>query len=212
MAYISAKKFIEGVLKKQSETITQISLYNKETQKLITNLKNNINIKDQVCFKDNTYHEEIILDIKDRDNINIELSKKELRKQIQNCKNRYKIIYIIIIYKNFRHLNIMLIDNKRKTIEKFDTNDELMSIKNSIKLFEVIIEDIELLHYKFIDQKKFLFSSSRKDCNLCVPLSLLFVYLRIIYKLDLDEIIGLLSEFSNKDLFRISNWFINYLY
>ena len=212
MAYISAKKFIEGVLKKQSETITQISLYNEETQKLITNLKNNINIKDQVCFKDNTYHEEIILDIKDRDNINIELSKKELRKQIQNCKNRYKIIYIIIIYKNFRHLNIMLIDNKRKTIEKFDTNDELMSIKNSIKLFEVIIEDIELLHYKFIDQKKFLFSSSRKDCNLCVPLSLLFVYLRIIYKLDLDEIIGLLSEFSNKDLFRISNWFINYLY
>ena len=57
--------------------------------------------------------------------------------------------------------NIMLIDNKRKTIEKFDTNDELMSVKNSVKLFEVIIEDIGLLHYKFIDQTKFLFSSSR---------------------------------------------------
>ena len=211
MSYFKAKKFIESILEKQSNVISQISLYNKDTQDLINNLKNNKKIKGKICSKDNYYNEEIILDIKNRSQIDIKLSKVSLPSEVKKCRLRYKIIYIIIIYNNFRHLNIMIIDNQNKTIEKFDTNDELMSVKNSIKLFEAIIKQIGLSHYKFIDQNKFLFSSSRTDCNLCVPLSLLFIYIRIVYELKLDQIIDLLSEFNNKDLFRISNWFINYL-
>ena len=212
MAYEKAKFFINEMLQNQSNTISHISLYNNETHELINNLKNNPNIKNKICTKENYYNEEIIFDIISKHNINIKLSKVDLPKEIKNCKMRYKIIYIIIIYKNFRHLNIMVIDNKKKTIEKFDTNDELMSIKNSKKLFTIVNNKIGLENYKFIEQTEYLFSSDRKDCNLCVPLSLLFVYIRIYYELELDSIIKLFSEFSNKDLFRISNWFINYLY
>lgn len=212
MAYKRAKQFINKMLETQSNTISQISLYNNETHNLINNLKNNPNIKDLICTKENYYNEEIIFDILNKHHIDIKLSKEDLPNEVKNCKLRYKIIYFIIIYKNFRHLNIAVIDNKKKTIEKFDTNNELMSVKNSKKLFTMVNNAIGLENYKFIDQKNFLFSSERKDCNLCVPLSLLFVYLRIYYELDLESVIKLLSEYNNKDLFRISNWFINYLY
>lgn len=212
MAYIKAKKFINDILNEQSNIITQISLYNDETHRLINNLKNKKDISEKICSKNNYYHEEIIINIKNRNRIDIDISKKELPVEIKDCKLRYKLLYIIIIYNNFRHFNAMLIDKKNKTIEKFDTNNELMSIKSSIKIFRAIIKTIGLSHYKFIEQNKFLFSESRKDCNLCVPLSLLFIYLRIKYELKMDDIISLLSEFNNKDLFRISNWFINYLH
>ena len=212
MAYEKAKKFIKKKLINQSSLIKEISLYTNETRTLINNLKNDKKISNKICNKENYHNEEIIIDMKNKNNININLSKIELPREIKECKLRYKIIYIIIVNSNFRHLNVMLIDNLKKTIEKFDTNDYLMSIRNSSKMFTLINDKIGLSNYKFIEQKKFLFSSTRQDCNLCVPLSLLYIYLRIIYELKLDDIISLFSELNNKDLFRISNWFINYLY
>ena len=211
MNYIRAKKFIKDRLKTHNNFISHISLYSKDLNNLINKLKNNDKIKDKICSKDNYIYEQIIIDIKNP-KIDVKVKRKELTLQIKQCKLRYKIIYVIIIYKNFRHLNILLIDNKNKIVEKFDTNDSLMSIQNYKKIYEMTLNWIGLSHYKFIDQTKFIFSSSeRADCNLCVPLSLLFVFISILFEVKLDEYIDLMSEFNNKDLFRISNWFINYL-
>ena len=115
---------------------------------------------------------------------------------------------VIIEDNNRRHFNICLIDNKKQIIERFDTIKERTKIMEKVTY---LIKKKIKIDYKIINQNKFIFNENRNDCGLCVPLSLIYIYIRIKYNLDLNNIIKLLSSFNNKDLFRISNWFISYL-
>ena len=106
----------------------------------------------------------------------------------------------LIEYDDKRHINMLLIDNKKKEIERFDTVGQYVKIME--KITKIIINKLKI-DYKIIHPKKYIFSEDRTDCGLCVPLSLLFVYIKVKYDLNLDEIISLISSYNNKNLFSI---------
>jgi hypothetical protein len=204
MNYKKAYKFLNNNISDNFSITRVLSMYNRETRELISKLKNKTEIKNNICDIDSNQIEEIVLNLKNLD----VFIKKNLYKQVSNCTKRYKIIYIIIEFDDQRHINILLIDNKKKRIERFDTVCQYIKVME--KITNVILKKLKI-NYKIIHPKKFIFSAKRKDCGLCVPLSLLFIFLKIVYDLNLDDIIRLLSSYNNKELFSISTWFINYL-
>lgn len=204
MNYKKAKKFLQNNIYKDYEITRALGMFDRETRDLLLKLKNNDKLKDDICDNHINEVEEIKLNLSD---LNVYI-KKDLYSQVKNCKKRFKIIYVLIELFDKRHINILLIDNKKKIVERFDTFDEFSKRKE--KVMKVILDKLKI-EYKFINPKKYIFSKNRKDCGLCVPLSYLYIYLKIYYDMELDQIIKLLSDFSDRNLFSIANWFINYL-
>lgn len=205
MNYNKAKKFLKSNISEDHKIDRVLGMLDQEARDLLLKLKNNKNIQGKIC---NTYDDIEIEEIKiNLTELDVYYSKK-LYEQLNKCKKRYKIIYVIIKFTKGRHINILLVDNKKKTVERFDTFDELT--KNKEKIIKVILNKLNI-KYKFINPTNYIFSSKRKDCGLCVPLSFLYIYLKIYYDLKLDEVINLLSGLTNLNLFSISSWFVNYL-
>ena len=205
MSFNKALNFLKMSIIDISEEITNISLYNKDLNKLYLSLKNKKEIKKSICDINGYYNEEILIKM---ETLDVYIN-NGLLKEIKDCTKRFKIIFVIIEMQETRHINILVIDKKNKVIERYDTNNQKKKIIN--KITSKILDKLELSNYKYRDPKNEIFNINRPDCSLCVPLSLLYVFLKIKYSLDLDEVNKIYSKFSNKDLFRISNWFINYL-
>jgi hypothetical protein len=216
MNYKKAYKFLNNSIIDDFSITRVLSMYSNETLELISKLKNKLEIRDYICDINNNEIEKIEIELELKFKKLDVFIKKDLYNQVLNCTKRYKIIYIIIENDDKRHINILLIDNEKKRIERFDTIGQYVKIME--KITEVIVKKLKL-NYEIIHPNKYIFSSiglawpmeNRKDCGLCVPLSLLFIYLKIKYDLSLCDIIRLLSSYNNKKLFSISTWFINYL-
>ena len=147
------------------------------------------------------------------------LVESKLKNEINDCKLRYKFLFIhIITYisnKKYEHFNLITIDNKKKVIERFDTRDERRYFGKYVmeKFFKLFFEKVNL-NFKIKHPKNFISekeNSKELDLKLCVPLSLLYGYLKVKYSLNLEEVVKLLKTYSDKDLFRISNWFLSKL-
>lgn len=174
-------------------------------KELIWELKNKKEIKGKICDTLSNHNEEIKYDIYKKKNI---IYKKiNLLKELSSCKKRYKILNVLI--NGAGHINVLLIDNKKKSIERFDTKDE--NANKLSKFTEILLKHLNLSNYNFINPSSYIFNFERRYCAICVPLSLLYLYLRIRYELMLDDIIRLFKSYSNKELINISIWFINYL-
>lgn len=204
MNYKKAERFLKSKLSDDFEITRMLGMYDKETRDLLYKLKNSTDIKYLICDNNSITVEEIKVNLL---SLNVFI-RKELYSEVKDCKKRFKIIYLIMEIYDKRHINILLVDNKNKSVERFDTFDEFTKRKE--KVIETIIKKLNL-DYKIINPKKYIFSKKRKDCGLCVPLSYLYAYIKMLYKLNLNEVINLLSNMTDKELFNISNWFINYL-
>ena len=205
MNYKNAQTFLNSKITDDFD-IEVIRCFSENIVKvLICELKNKKEIKGKICDTLSNHNEEIKYDIHNK---NVIYKKKNLLKELSSCKKRYKILNVII---NLRvgHINVLLIDNKKKSIERFDTKDE--NANKLSKFTEILLKDLNLSNYNFINPSSYIFNFERRDCIICVPLSLLYLYLRIRYELMLDDIIRLLKSYSNKELINISIWFINYL-
>ena len=206
MNYKKAGNFLNSNIKEDFD-ITKVVFFNDDMVKnLINELKIKKEITSKICDAKNSYNEKILLDLY---NLDVNYNKK-LINEISDCKKRYKIIYILIESKlnNVKHINILLIDNKKKIVERFDTIGD--SMKKINKITQLLINRLKL-NYKIKFPSKFIFNETRRDCRICVPLSLLYIYIRIRYDLNLDDVIKLFTNYNNKELFSISIWFIEYL-
>ena len=113
-----------------------------------------------------------------------------------------------ILKDNNRHINILLINFKDRIVERFDTIDQYQDVL--YKITKLVTNKLDL-NFKIVTPKKFIFNNSRADCGLCVPLSYLYIYLRIKFNIKLEEVIKLISSYNNENLFSISSEFVNYL-
>lgn len=147
------------------------------------------------------------------------LVQSKLKNEINDCKLRYKFLFIhitnYISNKKYEHFNLLTIDYKKRIIERFDTRDERKYFGKYAmdKLLKNMFTSFNL-DFKIVNPKKFISEkdgSKELDLGLCVPISLLYGYLKVKYSLNLEEVIKLLKNYSDKDLFRISNWFLGKL-
>lgn len=215
MSITKAKKFLNDIL---LEFDDDTLLFNKKKNILnfLISFKNLSEIEN-VC--DKRVLPEILTIIRyENDNFDF-LVQSKLKNEINNCKLRYKFLFIhitnYISNKKYEHFNLLTIDYKKKLIERFDTRDEKKYFgkyamdKLLKKIFKSFNLNFKIKHpTNFISEKE---NSEELDLGLCVPLSLLYGYLKVIFSLNLEEVIKLLKTFSDKDLFRISNWFLSYL-
>ena len=218
MSINKANIFLNDILLEFENDILIFNINQNNLKNFLISYKNLPEIEN-VC--DKRIFPEILKVIRfDIDNYDF-LVESKLKNEINDCKLRYKFLFIhIITYisnKKYEHFNLITIDYKKKVIERFDTRNEKRYFGKYVmdkflkKLFESFNLNfkIKIKHpKKFISEKE---GSKELDLGLCVPLSLLYGYLKVKYSLNLEEIIKLLKTYSDKDLFRISNWFLSKL-
>ena len=152
----------------------------------IKNLKFNLDekLKDEnLCFKFSSYN---ILIIREKNNL-IKFDKQVIKEQINNC--RFSTFILAAYLNNFNHVAALIIDNKKKEAILFDnTNNKF--IKKTANFFLSSIN----LNYK-IQKSKFLNDKIVKKidmCSICVPLSLLFIYVHLMFETKLDDFLNFL--------------------
>jgi len=107
-------------------------------------------------------------------------------------KSGKRFIYILLLIKNFFHVNLLLVDTKTKTFERFEpegyTNKEpVASVNNKIDDFsKKILEYLELKKYKYISPKDLYNGPGIQqkvglDYNdTCLPICMMYLHMRII--------------------------------
>lgn len=216
MSINKAKFFLNDILLEFDNDILLFNINQNNLKNFLISYKNLPEIEN-VC--DKIIFPEILKIVQyDIDKFDFIVQSK-LKSEINNCESRYKFLFIHItnyIQNNvYEHFNLVIIDYKKKEIERFDTRNERKYYGKYVmdkflkKLFDSFNLSFKIKHpKKFISEKE---DSKELDLGLCVPLSLLYGYLKIIYSLKLEEVNKLLMSYSDKDLFRISNWFLSKL-
>ena len=129
--------------------------------------------------------------------------------EFKNSKKQYFVLaFLIIELGTINHLNTVILDKKNKTIERFDIKKNSYKILD--KILKVFLNVFELHDYNIITTDKFISDKIKVD-NICVPISLLYIYLKMKYNLNLIQINTLLQLFNNKELFQVSDFILKKL-
>lgn len=212
MSITKAKNFLNDILLEFDNDNLLFNMYENNFKNFLISFKN-LSEFENVC--DKRVLPEILKIIRyENDKFDFILQSK-LKNEINNCKLRFKFLFIhITTYvsnKKYEHFNLLVIDYKKKLIERFDTRNEKGYFKKYAmdKLLKNMFKSYNF-NFKIVHPSEFI-SEKGQDLGLCVPLSLLYGYLKIKFSLSLNETIKLMKTFSDKDLFRISKWFLSYL-
>lgn len=172
---------------KKIEKIKNIDIGRKfnldDIKELKFNLDNKINSK--ICFKNVSYN---IIIINEEYNT-IKFDEDIIKENIKKCD--FVFFILVGFLKDEYHVASLIIDNKVKKVILFD-NKNNNYIKNTSKFFMNKIN----IDYKFISIK--LINKNNYDklifCEICVPISLLFIYVYINYNVSLDDFIKFLLK------------------
>lgn len=180
------KNFIKKIEEIENFNIERDFILN-DIKELKFNLDNKIN--SNICFKNISYN---IIIISQKDNI-IKFDEDIIKENIKKCDFAFFIFAAFLKdeYINIRHVASLIINNKLKEVILFDILDNNF-IKNTSKFF---IKKINV-NYKFISTK--LINKNNYDklnfCQICVPVSLFFIYVYINFNISLDEFIKFLLK------------------
>ena len=186
MSITKAKNFLNDILLEFDNDNFLFYMYENDLKNFLISFKNLSEIEN-VC--DKRVLPEILTVIRyENDNFDF-LVQSKLKNEINNCKLRYKFLFIhitnYISNKKYEHFNLLTIDYKKKLIERFDTRDEKKYFgkyamdKLLKKIFKSFNFNFKIKHpTNFISEKE---NSEELDLGLCVPLSLLYGYLKVIF-------------------------------
>jgi hypothetical protein len=172
---------------KKIEEIENHNIDRKFSQDDIKELKFNLDnkINSNICFKNISYN---IIIISQKDNI-IKFDEDIIKENLKKCDFAFFIFAVFL--KNDHHVASLIINNKLKEVILFDILNNNF-IKNTSKFF---IKKINV-NYKFISTK--LINKNNYDklnfCQICVPVSLFFIYAYINFNISLDEFIKFLLK------------------
>ena len=197
------KNFIKKIEEIKNQDIGRKFNLN-DIKELKFNLDNKIN--SNICFKNISYN---IIIISQKDNI-IKFDEDIIKENIKKCDFAFFIFAAFLKdeYINIRHVASLIINNKLKEVILFDILDNNF-IKNTSKFF---IKKINV-NYKFIFTK--LINKNNYDklnfCQICVPVSLFFIYTYINFNISLDEFIKFLLKNTIKYKTELMYKFITFL-
>ena len=197
------KNFIKKIEEIENHNISRKFSLN-DIKELKFNLDNKIN--SNICFKNISYN---IIIISQKDNI-IKFDEDIIKENLKKCDFAFFIFAAFLKdeYINIRHVASLIINNKLKEVILFDILDNNF-IKNTSKFF---IKKINV-NYKFISTK--LINKNNYDklyfCEICVPVSLFFIYTYINFNISLDEFIKFLLKNTIKYKTELMYKFITFL-
>lgn len=145
--------------------------------------------KFKITFKDNYItRTSIIIDIYNNTFI-IPSNFKDLINKCKNNNNNILIYISCIIYfhnsKTLSHANMLIINIKKKTLERFEPYGCIKENKKVDKIINKIIDDIELNNYKYLKPyhlSPYLGIQHKSDSysGMCITISMLYLQLRIL--------------------------------
>ena len=183
------KKFLNKLLQDEV-SIEEIIAINEDKLKLFYNkLKSKLN---NICDKYDSFNELLLFNM-----TKLDIKKPDNFKSNIKCNQRYKILYMIISLGNEKHLNIFVIDHKKKVVERFDTQNQNKQIME--KATKALIQNLGF-KYKIKNQTKFIFETTTNICALCVPLSLIYVYMKITFETSNNKLSSQLKKLKHEEL------------
>lgn len=193
------KNFIKKIEEIKNQDIGRKFNLN-DIKELKFNLDNKIN--SNICFKNISYN---IIIISQKDNI-IKFDEDIIKENLKKCDFAFFIFSAFL--KDDHHIASLIINNKLKKTVLFDNKNNNF-IKNTSKFF---IKKINV-NYKFISTK--LINKNNYDklnfCQICVPVSLFFIYTYINFNISLDEFIKFLLKNTIKYKTELMYKFITFL-
>lgn len=123
---------------------------------------------------------------------------KNMAKSISKCKSKNKVRFIyfsvILKFKKMNHANIVIIDLKEKTLERFEPHgayfiDGLKTKEKNKKVNKLfkknILTDLNLKDFKYLEPKNLspeigVQQITDAYCGMCVTISMMYLHLRLL--------------------------------
>ena len=193
------KNFIKKIDEIENQNIER-KFNLEDIKELKFNLDNKIN--SNICFKNISYNIIILIE---EDNI-IKFDEDIIKENIKKCD--FAFFILVGFLKDEYHVASLIINNKLKEVILFDNMDNNF-IKDTSKFF---IKKINI-NYKFISTKLINKNNFNKlyFCEICVPVSLFFIYVYINFNISLDDFIKFLLKNTIRYKTELMHKFIKFL-